>query len=424
MMLTPDVPRFKLDLEGNSKFNFIPKEYGKRSNEKNNEIFVPQYAPFYINSFKMYFKTGEPMVLGEDYEFYGIMSKLTEYTAKPVGLFVKLLKPEITEWYSSYQVVGNFNKVNDDIILMLKAIAEDDRTVDWNNIDGKPEWFNPKLHQHDLTYEIFGFTDLINAWEMLIDKDILGKGNLTMMLESFEEKLDVYINGFRQQTVKLLERHKANKTDAHGVQKDHIGLDKLDNFKTASLSETVEGKTTERHITVYNAAKVATMMTGQNARLLDSGKLPIFTFPSDPADPVVTKSTVPGEYVLYCKAVPMCIVGGKRYSVPEAVIDITDTITNPVNKTLYFYLNYKSGSVNYVITEIETQVTASNGLVALLTCNANGIDTLYSYNRFTMDGLGIVPQRQGNIIPATSGSLYTQNDASDIFNKSTDLLPE
>lgn len=424
MMLTPDVPRFKLDLEGNSKFNFIPKEYGKRSNEKNNEIFVPQYAPFYINSFKMYFKTGEPMVLGEDYEFYGIMSKLTEYTAKPVGLFVKLLKPEITEWYSGYQVVGNFNKVNDDIILMLKAIAEDDRTVDWNNIDGKPEWYNPKLHQHDLTYEIFGFTDLINAWEMLIDKDILGKGNLTMMLESFEEKLDVYINGFRQQTVKLLERHKANKTDAHGVQKDQIGLDKLDNFKTASLSETVDGKTTERHITVYNAAKVATMMTGQNARLLDSGKLPIFTFPSDPADPVVTKSTVPGEYVLYCKAVPMCIVGGKRYSVPEAVIDITDTISNPVNKTLYFYLNYKSGSVNYVITEIETQETASNGLVALLTCNATGIDTLYSYNRFTMDGLGIVPQRQGNIIPATSGSVYTQNDASDIFNKSTDLLPE
>lgn len=424
MMLIPDIPRFKLDLEGNSKFNAIPKEYGKRSNEKNNEIFVPQYAPFYINSFKMYFKTGEPMVLGEDYEFYGIMSKLTEYTAKPVGLFVKLLKPEITEWYSSYQVVGNFNKVNDDIILMLKAIAEDDRTVDWNNIDGKPGWFNPKLHQHDLTYEIFGFTDLINAWEMLIDKDILGKGNLTMMLESFEEKLDVYINGFRQQTVKLLERHKANKTDAHGVQKDQIGLDKLDNFKTASLSETVDGKTTERHITVYNAAKVATMMTGQNARLLDSGKLPIFTFPSDPADPVVTKSTVPGEYVLYCKAVPMCIVGGKRYSVPETVIDITDTIGNPVNKTLYFYLNYKSGSVNYVITEIETQETASNGLVAFLTCNASGINTLESYNRFTIDGLGIVPKRQGSIIPATSGSVYTQNDASDIFNKSTDLLPE
>lgn len=424
MMLTPDVPRYKLDLEGNSKFNHIPKEYGKRSNEKNNDIFVPQFAPFYINSFKMYFKTGEPMVLDEDYEFYGIMSKLTEYTAKPVGLFVKLLKPEITEWYSSYQVVGNFNKVNDDIILMLKAIAEDDRTVDWKNIDGKPEWFNPKLHQHDLTYEIFGFTDLINAWEMLIDKDILGKGNLTMMLESFEEKLDVYINGFKQQTVKLLERHKVNKTDAHGVQKDQIGLGKLDNFKTASLNETVEGKTTERHITVYNAAKVATMMTGQNARLFDSGKLPIFTFPSDPADPVVTKSTVPGEYVLYCKAVPMCIVGGKRYSVPETVIDITDTITNPVNKTLYFYLNYKSGSVNYVITEIETQETASNGLVALLTCNASGINTLESYNRFTIDGLGIVPRRQGNIIPATTGSVYTQTDASDIFNKATDLLPE
>ncbi|MGL4614303.1 MAG: hypothetical protein ACRCVV_10495 [Shewanella sp.] len=424
MMLTPDVPRYKLDLEGNSKFNLIPKEYGKRSNEKNNDIFVPQFAPFYMNSFKMYFKTGEPMVLDEDYEFYGIMSKLTEYAAKPVGLFVKLLKPEITEWYSSYQVVGNFNKVNDDIILMLKAIAEDDRTVDWNNIDGKPEWFNPKLHQHDLTYEIFGFTDLINAWEMLIDKDILGKGNLTMMLESFEEKLDVYINGFKQQTVKLLERHKANKSDAHGVQKDQIGLDKLDNFKTASLNETVEGKATDRHITVYNAAKVATMMTGQNARLLDSGKLPIFTFPSDSTAPVITKSTVPGEYVLYCKTVPMCIVGGKRYSIPETIIDITDTITNPVNKTLYVYLNYKSGSVNYVITEIETQETTSNGLVARLTCNGSGINTLECYNRFTIDGLGVVDQRQGSVILATNESIYAQTNASNIFNKATDLLPE
>ena len=424
MMLTPDVPLFKLDLEGNSKFNFIPKEYGKRSKEKNNEIFVPQFAPFYINSFKMYFKTGEPMVLDEDYEFYGIMSKLTEYTAKPVGLFVKLLKPEITEWYSSYQVVGNFNKVNDDIILMLKAIAEDDRTVDWDNIDGKPEWFNPKLHQHDLTYDFFGFTDLINAWEMLIEKDILGKGNLTMMLEAFEEKLDVYINGFKQQTVKLLERHKSNKSDAHGVNKDQIGLDKVDNFKTATLSQTVEGKATDLHITVYNAAKVATMMTGQNARLFDNGKLPIFTFYSHRDDPVITKSTVVGEYVLYCKAVPMCIVGGKQYSIPEVVIDITDTIPNPVNKTLYVYLNYKSGSVNYVITELETPESTSNGMVARLTCNASGIDFLECYDRFTIDGLGITDVRTGSAILATNGSVYAQTSASNIFNKATDLLPE
>lgn len=424
MMLTPDISLFKLDLEGNSKFNFIPKEYGRRSKENNNDIFVPQFAPFYINSFKMYFKTGEPMVLNEDYEFYGIMSKLTEYTAKPVGLFVKLLKPEITEWYSSYQVVGNFNKVNEDVILMLKAITEDDRAVDWDNIDGKPEWFNPKLHQHDLTYDFFGFTDLINAWEMLVEKDIIGKGNLTMMLQAFEDKLDVYINGFKQQFIKLLERHKANKSDAHGVKKEHIGLDKVDNFKTANLSQTVEGKATDLHITVYNAAKVATMMTGQNARLFDNGKLPFFRFPSDENSPVITKSTIPGEYVIYCKAVERCILGGKQYSIPEVVIDITDTFANPVNKTLYVYLSYKSGSVSYVISDIQTQETATRGVVALLTCNASGIDFIDCYNRFSIDGLGVVPKRQGETIPATDGSVYSQTTASNIFNKATDLLPE
>lgn len=424
MMLTPDVPLYKLDLEGNSKFNFIPKEYHKRSEKQDNDIFVPQFAPFYINSFKMFFKTGEPMVLNEDYEFYGIMSKLTEYTAKPVGLFVKLLKPEITEWYCSYQVVGNFNKINDDIILMLKAIAEDDRTVHWDNIDNKPGWFNPKLHQHDLAYEIFGFTDLINAWEQLIDKNILAKGNLTMMLDAFEEKLDVYIAGFKAQTVKLLERHKSNQSDAHAVNKDQIGLDKVDNFSTATLNETFEGKLTDRHITVYNAAKVATMMTGQNARLLDNGKLPIFTFPNDSSNPVLTKSTVSGEYVLYCKAVPLVIVGGRQYSIPETVIDIEDNISNPVNKTLYVYLNYKSGAVDYSIVEVESPETSTNGLIAKLTCNANGIDLLENYDRFTLDGYGISDVRTGSAILATNGSIYSQTDASNIFNKATDILPE
>lgn len=301
-MNRPDLPLYKLDFTGVSEFNKITHEYGARSETKFTEVMIPLQAPFYINSVKLFHLSGEPMVLDKDYEFYGLLSNLTEHTAKSVGLFIRLKKESIKEWYIDYQCVGNFNKLTDEILQMLKSITQDDRPIDWENIDNKPLWFIPRLHRHDYTFHFFGFTDLA--------KELLRVGTSTthfpkgvqIRLETFQERLDAYIVSYQKVLYDLIDEHDKGRVDNHGVNKAEIGLDLVDNFKTATLSETADGDRSDLHVTVKNAAAAAELAGGRNQRLFPSGSLPILRYGADSFIPPKIDGSYEGMGGIYQKS--------------------------------------------------------------------------------------------------------------------------
>ncbi|QYN79953.1 tail protein [Kosakonia phage Kc263] len=299
MMIKEDIPLYKLDLTGTSRFNKVTGEYMFRRTVKNNNIVIPPGAPFYQKSFKMFDKAGKLLVENEDYEFYGLMGKLTQYTGKPVGLFVRLLKEELTEWYVDYQVVGNFNKITNDILNMLHSIYEDDRYVIYENIQNKPLWFVPEIHQHDLAYEIFGFTDLVTQINRIAQFEGVTGNIADEVLDIFQERLDSYIKSYKEVLLKLINSHIANKQDAHGVYKDVIGLGNVDNFLTATLEETIEGLRDDLHITPYNAAIAADAAAGRNDKLFPSGSLPLLRYGSDTFIPPSISGSYEGMGGLY-----------------------------------------------------------------------------------------------------------------------------
>lgn len=280
-MIKEDIPLYKLDLTGVDKYNRVDYEYGFRKTVKNNNIVIPRGAPFYQKSFKLYSKDGQELVEGTHWEFYGIMGKLTQFTGKPVGLFVRLLDDSITEWYWDYQVVGNFNKITNEILNMLHSIYEDDRYVWWENIENKPLWFVPEIHQHDLAYQIYGFTDLARELNRIANIEATMKRADAVIIKQLQDNIDYYIAGFKTVLTDLITSHDSNKKDAHGVRKQHMGLDKVDNFATATLEETLEGLRDDLHITPYNAAIAATTAAGRNERLFPSGSLPLLRYGSD-----------------------------------------------------------------------------------------------------------------------------------------------
>ena len=280
-MNRPDYPQYQLDFTGRSPFNKINQEHGYRNSVKNNDVMIPLQAPFYIDTVKLFHPNGEPMVKDVDYEFYGILGNLTAYTAKPVGLFIRLKKDSIKEWYIDYGCVGNFNKLTDEILNMLKSITQDDRPVDWDNIDNKPLWFIPKLHKHDYTFHFFGFTDL--AKQLLRLKSISSdfpKG-VEKKLEAFQSRLDSYIDSYQKVLFDLIDEHDAGRVDNHGVDKTDIGLEHVDNFKTATLTQATDGDRSDLHITVKGVAAAADLAGGRNQRLFPSGTLPILRYGSD-----------------------------------------------------------------------------------------------------------------------------------------------
>lgn len=292
MMIKEDIQLYKTDFTGVDPFNKITREYASRDSTKGEMIAIPRHAPFYIKSVKLYTIAGEPLEVDKDYEFYGILGKLTAYTAMPVGLFIKIINPELKEWYFEYQTVGNFNKITNEILNLLKSAYEDDRKVKWENITNRPTWFIPTLHQHDLTYDLYGFTDL--ATQLLRIAEI--RANMSrpegVFLEALKGRLATYINGFREVIKGIIDSHDGGRVNNHGVYKDNIGLDLVDDFPVATVQEAIDGLSEELHLTPYVAAQAIEGAAGKNAKLFPSGSLPILRYGTDTFIP----PTIQGSY--------------------------------------------------------------------------------------------------------------------------------
>lgn len=280
-MIKQDIPLYKLDLTGKSEFNHVKLQAGSRFDVAQHQIVIPPGAPFYQKSMKITDPSGKLLVLGEDYEFYGIMNKLTAFTAQPVGLFIRFLKDEIREWVWDYQVVGNFNKLTSEILNMLHSIYEDDRYVFWENIKNKPLWFDPEVHQHDLVYDIFGFTDLARELNRVAHIQGTQKAAADGFLEAFRDHIDFYCKSYRELLQGMINNHGTHKYDQHAVRKEHIGLALVDDYPTATLEETLEGLRDDLFITPYNAALAVSAAAGRNDKLYPSGKLPLLRYGSD-----------------------------------------------------------------------------------------------------------------------------------------------
>lgn len=281
MMIKEDIQQYKIDFTGVDMFNNITREHMSRTSDKKDTIAIPRHAPFYIKSVKLYNIDGTKLDEGTDYEFYGILGRLTAYTAMPVGLFIKIKNPDLMEWYIDYQVVGNFNKITNEILNLLKSAYEDDRLVNWENITNKPTWFVPTVHQHDLVYDIYGFTDL--AQELLRIAELRGTVSRpeAVTLDALKGRLSRYIEGYREVIKGLIDSHAGGKVNNHGVWKNNIGLDKVDDYRVATLEEAIEGLSEELHLTPYIAAQAVSKAAGKNNKLFPSGSLPILRYGTD-----------------------------------------------------------------------------------------------------------------------------------------------
>lgn len=328
-MNRPDHSLYKLDFTAKSPFNHIQLEYGKRQETKFQNLIIPLQAPFYMDTVEMYHADGSPMVFGEDYDFYGILAKLTAHTAKNVGLYIRLLKDEIKEYQVTYQCVGNFNKITDEILNMLRTIAQDDRPVEWDNIENKPLWFIPDLHQHDYAYHFFGFADL--AAQLLRTHEMASSfsNGVQTRLDTFQLRVDAYIAQYQSVLDNLLNAHDASRVDPHGVGKTQINLGNVDNFKTATLQDVLDGVRDDLHMRPADAVKAVEMVAAANERLFPAGTLPLLRYGSDSYIPPKIDGSFEG-------------MGGSRQAI-AAVIENDNTLmvlqarNNGSTRGLYYY---------------------------------------------------------------------------------------
>jgi hypothetical protein len=241
-MQFPIVQEYKTDTRRTNPENEITDEPFKVDAGVFTRVIVARHAPFFVESLRMKFPNGEPMILDEDYEIFKIMPRLTELVAQPVACMITLKKPEITGGTISYHVVGEFPLLDSTMLGLIVDCINDDRPVYWENLRDKPSVFPPTLHAHSVLYDIVAFQDTI---EFLGDMQALiarnGMDIIERRLTHFMELVDWYIGVYGRMLDLFLKNH-AESYDAHGLKANDVALEKVDNFSTATFADVLQGR--------------------------------------------------------------------------------------------------------------------------------------------------------------------------------------
>ena len=274
-MQFPIVREYKTDIRNNNLENEKRQEPFSVEAGVWTRVIVPRHSPFFVESLKLYFPNGQPMVPNVHYRIFRLMAKLTELTGSQVAATVELLDPNITEGFIDYDVVGEFSLFDNTLLNMIMTAKTDDRPIKWENISNKLVVFPPKLHQHSLLYDVVAFQDLIdllNLISRIVDEN--GASIIQVRLSHYLTLLNRYMLVYRSMLLKYLDDHKAS-YNSHGLNAKQMGLEKVDNFATASTPEELSSDRDDLHLTVNGLrAMISTPTSGEGAFLLD-GRLPI-----------------------------------------------------------------------------------------------------------------------------------------------------
>lgn len=233
-MQFPIVRQYKTDIRCANPENKVKAEPFKTPAGDSGRIIVPRHAPFFASELEVTTLTGEPMFLDVDYRIHRIMGRLTELTSQDVACFVEFLKPDITEGLLWYHVVGEFSLIDNSLLQLIAAAINDDRPVYWDNLQGKPAVFPPKLHPHSLIYDIVSFQDMIDLLDYTLG--VMQSNRKSMVEVRIEHYLDLvnhYIKVYGDMLKQFLANHVATYNE-HGLTAEQVVLEKVDNFETAN----------------------------------------------------------------------------------------------------------------------------------------------------------------------------------------------
>lgn len=339
-MLPKNIPLYKLDLTGKNPNNLIAQEYYQRLDVEHDLVFILRSGPFYTESLSLYTPEGTVLVENEDYEILGIAQALTAFVKdKEVSMMIIIKNSKLTEFFADYQVVGHFSLLNKDIVDLVNSAIEDDRPVKWSNIKGKPKWFVPELHQHDLRYEIHSFQDLIDCIKRIKDVKAILPNRELVSIDQFQSVIYSRIDEYEKRLLEYIKKHDSDNTppytNSHGLTAKQVGLEKVDNFETATLLDILDGFRRDLHVTADNVKSVIDSYGKETDNLVKSGSLPILKYGSTSFIP----SPINGSYE--GMGGDDFYIGNNIESNGEALA-LTPRNDGKVNG-LYFMQNLKSG---------------------------------------------------------------------------------
>lgn len=274
----PLVPEYKTDLLHVNPDNQKRGEPFTLERSTYSRILVPRHAPAFANSVRLYNANRQELVKGKDWRIFKIMPALTELAATSVTCMIEVMNTEVLSGFIDYDIVGEFSLFDESLMQMIaEMVGQDIDKVSWDQIRNKPEWFKPKLHGHNLIYDIMYFKDFVDLLDgVLTIAKTQGRTVVEAKISHYFNTFTNYINAYKTEIKAKLDAHKAA-YNAHGLNKAQIGLPLVDNFGTVRGVDALV-KRSDKHLTPTGLKAIIRTQATDLDKLLPVNQLPISQF--------------------------------------------------------------------------------------------------------------------------------------------------
>lgn len=404
--MTFDVKRLTFDPSGVDASNKIINDLIELPKVMQNRVIMLKYGMFYVNSLILRKEDGTPLDKWKDYRPVVPGSKvyrdLRKRTGKDVAHWIMIETPYDGRVVAEYQAVGWYEGIsNEDLIDILKAVANDRRPYYWENIKDLPTAFPPTPHTHNVRdfYNWYSATQALLRYASALEHlDSLPN------IDDFVPVLNATRNDIIAKFNALFVAFMAHSRRVDNPHNDRIAsvsdIDKLKNFPMATLAQALAG-TPGRYVSpaIGKQAALKTLMANDGS-MVHVGRIPMLQF-GDLTGTAIRNSFT-GFQLKILDPVP-AIMASKHYTLPASTLNLTDWVPLPASKTLFLYVRIRNGRAQYEVASAFSPETTTYVNVGTITTNATAI-TGVTINK--LSGVGTVrvsPTKIGSAIAVTTG---------------------
>lgn len=175
-----NIPVLDLDTTGYNPDNRVENEPHALGNRQIRAI-APRKGVFFADS--VIVRDGTTvLVRGVDYQIVELHQELTLRYGKEISAIILIINPDVpSDVEIDYQAVGGHYAFTDGVIANLyQSVMNDNRTVAWQHVTGKPDGYTPTIHRH-LVEDVFGFEYVVDYLERI--KRAITLGQTSVVLE-------------------------------------------------------------------------------------------------------------------------------------------------------------------------------------------------------------------------------------------------
>lgn len=241
---------------------------------------IPNGSPFFGEAplTKLYDARGAELTLGRDYWFEGEFGPFCELSGRSICSFIKLsqaVRNTSAFVTVTYQSIGAWFFPRNNLEDWVKEMTQGNVPIPWSKVFGVPPELPASFHSHSAVTEIGDWFELGFFFNYMAGIYKTRNPNTPNLANQVITDGFAQLKAVKTQQLQRLVSHDGDYNKPHNPTKEQLGLEKLDNFATAKLSDQLAGVSNTLFSTVLGVKELSKFYKRPTPDLMRPGIIPI-----------------------------------------------------------------------------------------------------------------------------------------------------